>query len=366
MGEKMNQSRLEPHQLFFIVVQTQIGVGVLSLPFAVHEEAGKDGWLSILVTGAIVQATIVIMTLLAARFPSKNVYEYMPLLIGKWMSRLVTIVMVLFFLSISVIILSNFLIFTAVWVFPRTPHVVFAAISAAISIYLLRENIQVIARFYVVASFLFVTVLLIFAFIFKYLQWENLLPIGSEGAGAIMNGSWAALFSLIGFEVILWLFPLTNASAQTKWKITAGASALSTLLYTVLTVAALAFFNTEELKIVPEPVVYMVKAVELNVVERIDLVFLSIWAVFALTSFMSYLYIASLGAAHVFNSRNHHPALYVLAFLAVVLTLLIQTPIQLDQVTKPFSDSLPFMIIGFPLLLLIISWLRGKKEGEST
>lgn len=358
----MKTRMIEPHQLFFIIVQTQIGIGILSLPFVVHERAGKDGWLSILLAGLFVQIGTLIIVALAARFPDKTLYDYMPIVIGKWLSRLLIILFTLFFFLTSIQVLSNFLIFTSIWVFPRTPSLVFAVITAGITVYLIRENIQVIARFYVLASFLLVGILMVFVFMVQYLNWYNILPVGSEGAKAIWKGSGQALFSLSGFELLLWLFPLTKAPVKTKWKIAAGASLFSTIIYAALALFSYAFFSDEELKIVPEPVIYMVKAVELTIIERIDLVFLSLWAVFAITSFMSYLYMAASGAAVLVKASNHRSSVYVLAALSIPAALLIKSPIDLDTYGEKINLASPVFLFAIPFLIWIVALLRKKKE----
>ena len=50
---KKDQS-ITKFQLFFILIQSQIGVGLLSLPNAVQKTAKGDGWISTLLAGLAV------------------------------------------------------------------------------------------------------------------------------------------------------------------------------------------------------------------------------------------------------------------------------------------------------------------------
>ncbi|MEM1504436.1 GerAB/ArcD/ProY family transporter [Domibacillus sp. 8LH] len=109
-------------------MQTHVGVGILSLPYDVHQAAGKDGWLSILLAGFFMQIVIVVMWLLALRFPSKTLPEFLPLIVGRVISVLIIALYIFFFFMIASQILAVFLSITADWAFPHTPSLVFAVI----------------------------------------------------------------------------------------------------------------------------------------------------------------------------------------------------------------------------------------------
>ncbi|WNS78618.1 GerAB/ArcD/ProY family transporter [Domibacillus sp. DTU_2020_1001157_1_SI_ALB_TIR_016] len=62
MGGKMKkEASISNWQLFFFMLQTHVGVGILSLPYDVHQVAGKDGWLSILLAGFFMQIGIIVI-----------------------------------------------------------------------------------------------------------------------------------------------------------------------------------------------------------------------------------------------------------------------------------------------------------------
>src|SRR5699024_11306607 len=67
--------------LFFLVLQTQIGVGVLSLAFNVFNTAEQDGWISTLIAGLAIQVAIIIIWMMARRFPSSTIFDILPQLL---------------------------------------------------------------------------------------------------------------------------------------------------------------------------------------------------------------------------------------------------------------------------------------------
>ncbi|OLN24013.1 hypothetical protein BTO30_00910 [Domibacillus antri] len=356
---------ISAQQLFFLILQTQIGVGVLSLPYSVHTESGKDGWISILIAGLFVQIGIGVIWLLSSRFPDKTLYEFAPLLLGRLLGTIVNALYIVFFFIVAAQMLIVFLYLTSNWAFPHTPHIVFAVIVVGITVYLIQENIRIIARFHVLMSFLFIIVLILFVFIIKHLNVYYLLPIGSEGAPAILSGTKQALFSFAGFEFLLWLYPVTKASSKAKWKAAAGASAIAAVFYTLLSAFVYMFFSLKKLNHVPEPVLYMVKAVELKMIERIDLLFLSIWAIFAITSFMSYMYLAASGVAKLAKAKHHRKAVYVLAVLILPITFYTANPEQSVNIYEKISTLSTIFLFAVPAFLLAVAIIRNKRE-EST
>jgi hypothetical protein len=72
---------ITPLQSGLLIVQSQVGVGILSLPFSVHAAAKQDAWISTLLAGFIVNGFIWLLILLARRFPNQSLFQYAPLCI---------------------------------------------------------------------------------------------------------------------------------------------------------------------------------------------------------------------------------------------------------------------------------------------
>ncbi|WP_050179901.1 GerAB/ArcD/ProY family transporter [Domibacillus robiginosus] len=357
------EASISTWQLFFFLLQTQVGVGILTLPYEVHQAAGKDGWLSILLAGLFIQIGILVIWLLACRFPKKTLADFSPILVGRVLSIIIITVYMLFFFMVASQVLAVFLYITAEWAFPRTPSIVFAVIITALTIYLIQEDVRVIARFHVLMSFLLLGVLMVFLLMWNYLNVYYLLPIGSSGFKVILSGSQQALFALNGIEVLLWLFPFTQAENKKKWQAAAGASLTVTIIYTLLALCAFAYFSAEKLTHVPEPVLYMIKSIRLGIVERLDLIFLSLWAVFSITTFMSYLYIAAMSAAKVVNAKHHKKSVYVLGAFIVPLAVYTGNEEAIKTIGGILGTATTVFLFVIPLFLLLVAIVRRKREG---
>ncbi|MGG3448726.1 GerAB/ArcD/ProY family transporter [Domibacillus aminovorans] len=354
---------ISPVQLFFIILQTQIGIGLISIPYTVQEGAGKDGWISILLAGLFVQGGIAVIWLLSSRFPGLTFYDFAPLLVGKIIGTVLTMMYMLFFFVMVCYQLSVFLAISSNWAFPRTPHVVFAVLTVAVSVYLAKENLRIIGRFHILASFLLVSIIFVLLPLIPHFEMRYLLPFASNGVEDIMKGVGKTFnTAFAGFELLLWLYPFTEGSKTAKWKAVAGANAATSIIYAILAFASSAIFSPEEIKVVPEPVLYIIKEAELIVVERIDLLFLTVWAVFVLTTMISYLYVASTGLTHLLKAKEHKKSLYVLAVLVIPVAIATENRMELMRIGDKINSVSIILLFVIPAFLLMVALIRKKRE----
>ena len=68
----MNKNSISVSQLFFIVLQTQIGIGVSGLPYNLFKTAHTDGWISMLISGCMYSSNYIIPLGINASFARSN------------------------------------------------------------------------------------------------------------------------------------------------------------------------------------------------------------------------------------------------------------------------------------------------------
>jgi len=70
-----NEEKISALQLGLLIIVTVIGVGILTLPRTVTEIADTDGWLLIIIGGALVIVLALIINSLGNMFPDKTIIE---------------------------------------------------------------------------------------------------------------------------------------------------------------------------------------------------------------------------------------------------------------------------------------------------
>lgn len=358
-----NEKMLSISQFTFVIIQAQIGVGLLSLPYVVHKHADHDGWMSTLVAGVGVFFLLLIMWMLNTRFPKDTIYEYSTKIVGKYIGIVISYLYILFFFIVAIYVVIITIAVLKRWILTFTPPFVLIIFIVSTGVYLAKENMKVIARF-----FTFVCILILFLIFFEFCSYNNvnyryLFPIGQAGVKNILLGAHDALISMMGFEFILVLFPYIKGSPNKILK--AGTISISfvSLLYTFFLITSYMSFSNAEIAIVPEPILYLLKSLSYEVIERLDLVFLSIWVVPILTSFVTYLYLTSFGISKLLKFKNHSKTTMFTGLILAIICFFIP---QSEEFIMKFGTFLSFtsylFIFLIPLILLIVSFIRKKKE----
>ena len=58
------KTRINQSELFFLLVQTMVGIGILSLPFHTYKSAAHDGWMSVIILGFALHLVVLLIWLL--------------------------------------------------------------------------------------------------------------------------------------------------------------------------------------------------------------------------------------------------------------------------------------------------------------
>ncbi|WP_157796482.1 GerAB/ArcD/ProY family transporter [Bacillus sp. FJAT-45037] len=361
---KLSKSTITPGQMGLFVLQTQVGVGVLSMPYSVFDAGAKtDGWISIILAGFVVQVMIFVFMFLSMKFPKANLYDILIELFGQWIGKFLILVHVIYFISLGVLILILFSSTLSVWAFPHTPQLIKIGLACFTAYYLAKESVRIIARFHSFVSILLILIVLLTVTAFTNAEFRYILPIGQAGFSNIATGVKAAMLSLVGFELFIILFAATEGTLKVKVKVATIVNVAVTLVYTYLAIACYVFFSPDEMAFVPEPILYLIKSFSFIVLERIDLIFISIWIVAVMTSFVSYLYISSIGVARVMNKKKHAPFTAIIAVICFVLSVSPHNLLTVEKITQIVGNGgLIFsFLIPVTLLLLALVLKRQKK-----
>lgn len=361
MSEK---SELTPFQLALLLVHAQIGVGMITLAVEVHNYAKSDSWISVLIAGVLIQLIIVLFVLLLKRFPGRHYFEILEIIFGKYIGKLFILVYCAYFMAIGAILFAKYTVILKSWMMPLTPQWVLVALIALVGIYAAKENLQVISRFFILAT---VVIFVFFGFVIYALKDANytyILPIGQSGLMSILKGAYTTSLSFQGFEYMLFFAPLALAKRNEILKTTTITNAFITFFYTFVVLTTHLFFSTEEFKLLTEPIFYLVKSFSFKIIERPDLIFTSMWIVLVVTSTVVLFYVISLGFQSVFKRRKRKPFVYIATFISFLLSNLLYGEGRIKTVTEYFGLFTLVLTIIFPIIVLFISLLFRKKGEE--
>jgi spore germination protein len=97
-----SNDRITTPQTTIIITNFILGTGILTLPRAAAEKVKTpDVWLTVILGGIITMIAGVIMVKLSQRFPEKTFYQYSQEIVGKWIGKLFSFLMIGYFLALG-------------------------------------------------------------------------------------------------------------------------------------------------------------------------------------------------------------------------------------------------------------------------
>lgn len=360
---KKNKNKVTNKQLVFMIIQAQIGVGILSLPHDVALVAKQDGWISTLIAGAISQVIILIIWGLCRRFPSFSLYQILPHLFGTVIGKFLTLSYSLYFMVTGSLVLARYSDIIDKWILPRTPNWITMVLVLITCIYIVSAGLSSIARFYVLVSPILFLLLVLISYSMKDANFLYIFPIASHNISTILKGSKEAAFSMLGFELFLFIHPFVQSSSKGKLKSITTANIFVTVFYTFMVFASLVYFETNaDIALTPEPLLYMIKAYSFQVLERTDLFFLSLWLIIVATSIANWLFLSALGLANLGRNKKYTAFLPLVAGFYLVLALVPDQEKDFESFNQFLGPTHYIFIVIIPFLLLLVSLIFSKKE----
>ncbi|UTR12688.1 spore germination protein [Evansella sp. LMS18] len=345
------------------IIQTQIGAGFISLPFSVHtSERSSDGWITVLLIGIIIQILITLYTLLAKRFPSLTFFEITTAVFGKFIGKAISAAYILFFLLIAAHILIVYCTVIEVWVFPQTPDWVIISSMSLVALYLVKEKLQIITRYHTVICYLLFILPVLSLPAYGNVEFRYLLPVGGSGLFTILSKIPDGFLSFIGFEVMLFLYPFVKGTNKQKYLAATYSNIFFTVYTTYFSILTYIFFSPEELKLVPQPVLYILKAFTFPVFERVDILFLSTWTVLISTSLVSYAYLTALGVKQTLRLQHHKTAAPYVMALCTLIALYPRNDLTVEKFLGQVSILSIAFTIAVPVLVFLIALLFKKQK----
>jgi len=348
-------------QLALILTHAQIGVGMITLAVDVHNYAKADSWISILLAGLLIQCVILIFGFMIKRFPNDNFFEVMEIIFGKWIGKLFISIYCFYYIMIGALLFAKYTVILKSWMMPLTPQWILVAFIALVGISATKENLQVISRFFILSSVVILVFLGFVIYALKDANYTYILPVGQAGIKSILTGAVSSSLSYQGYEYLLFIAPFVLAKRNQVIKTATLTNVFITAFYMFVVLTTHLFFSSEEMKLLTEPVFYLVKSFSFKVIERPDLLFTSLWLVLVVTSVVTLFYITSLGFVSLFQSKRRTPYVYIATLTSFIISNILYGENKIDFISKHIAKLTLFLTIVTPIIFLFISYVLRKK-----
>ncbi|NRR21718.1 GerAB/ArcD/ProY family transporter [Brevibacillus sp. MS2.2] len=353
-----------------LVHGTQLGMGILGFQRIIAKEAGHDAWISVILAGLVTHLTLWIIIKTMQKYPSADIYGIQDDVFGRWLGTAVSIIFIIYFILTAGIILRSYIEVVQTWVFPNLPTWILAGIILFLAFYTIVGGIRVIAGYTFFS--IIATAWLVFDLYFplEFARWEYLFPIMDTSFENLFRGMMAMSLTSVGFEVLYVVYPYVqnkdrvNKSAQLAVLVTY-------LIYLLVMIVTLVFFSQGQLMRTIWATLNLQKMVYLPILERFELVVISLWLIVILPNIMLYLWCSARGLKRLF-CFNLRSSLYWILSVIYLASLTMLSRQQMNWLYTMHGKISIWVVYLYPYFLYVMVLLKqrtqrakSKSKGES-
>lgn len=335
---------------------------MLTLPRTITEGTQTpDGWISVILAGIIFLVWGRLIILLNRYYPDLTFFQYMPLILGKWLGNLVNLIFILYMILTASYQLRGLSAVTFLYLLPTTPDMVKILIFIFVAIYLINGGIIPIAR---ICEILLPITLIVFAFVlllsFRVFDPQHIRPVMGLGIEPVLKGTPGAVLAITGFEMML----ILNAYMEQKkqaWKVMVASIAIPSVFYIVIYVATIGGLGMDQVLTLAFPTLELLRSYEITGIlfERYESFMLAVWIMQIFTTYVGVHYFASLGFSQM-TGKNIQYFIYGLAPLHFLISAI---PNNLNEVFKLgdiYSCIELFVVLVAVPAALGVAWLKKR------
>jgi len=360
---KERTDRLSNLQISFIISSTVIGVTVLVLPRTATELAKSGGFIATFVTGLLMAFILMIIALLARRFPNSTIIEYSREIIGFVPAKILGIVFFIYFITIGSAILRIFCDAVKVLLLEQTPLEILIITFLFVVVYLCLNGISSIAKICELFEPLVIgTMLLVIILSFRNFNSEELLPAFKQDVFEWISAIPSLTISYLGIEILLFAVPFVQNPDKILGYGLLGILP-SIIIYTLLVAVTLGSVGVEPVVQSLYPVIQLARYIRFpgGFAERFDIFFMVFWILGAYTTLSSYTYMASVSLSRILGLRNFKPLSILVIPFIYILSLMPQNINEIGTFSQ-YVSYLGLAVLAVLVILYILAVIFKKGE----
>ena len=359
-----DKEKISAGQALTLIVAAGIGNIILVYIYPAAKDAGRDGWLSVLI--AYIMATLLglILVNLGLRFPDKTFIQYLPVVLGKFLGKAIGLAYILSWLIINPVVIRDIMDLMRFFL-PTTPQLLIGCLMFLIVIYTGYKGFEVYARIAgLFILFLIITVIFMIIIGFPFIDYGNLKPFLENGFSPVAK-SLLVQFPFAAETILfmaLW-YPCMSNMKEGKKCVLIGVP-LAGLVMTISFMTAVGFAEPAMLVEMSSIVFYAARYLRISdFILGIETFFMLLWVSSSYLELLVFFYQPVIGLAQWLNLKDYKPLLIPAAIIILVLSLMPSNAIQ----SKHF-DILknPYIILPMTALIPLV-WIVAviRKLDES-
>lgn len=345
-------------ETFFWVQTSQVGIGLLSLPRVVSEEAGHSGWIAIPLATLLAQIGVWLIILLMRRFESRDVFDIFRLLFGRWIGNVAGFLFAAHCVVACGLVTRTYIELVQTWLFPTTSTLMFYLLLLVPTFYLITSNPRVIGRYCVMTFFGTIWIAMLMYRPIEQIQTDFYLPLLDTTWMKIIKATLMTSHSVTGFEVLLVFYPyIQDKKKALRW--TSYGIWFTCVIYLFVTLVCFGFYSQGQLQQVQLPTVHLLQVVQLPMIERVEHLVIAVWSFLIVSTTASYLWAAS---AYLSRWKRFEKRTWLWLLVPMLpMGIWPEEVYVLNRLALFFGWLGGFICLILPALLLLFAMMRGIK-----
>lgn len=204
---KMKKEVISERQGIVLIILYVIGSTLL---IGAGGQAKQDTWIAVIIAIIWASALVLMFSRILSLYPGKDLFDILQIVMGKFMGKLISIIMIWYAFHLGALIMRNLSELTNVSVFPDTPVIVPMVFFTILLIWGVKAGLEVIGRWSEFFVWIVVTLFIVITCLsMTQMNIDNLKPILSDGVFPVLRGAFSA-FSFPFGETVVFMMVFSN------------------------------------------------------------------------------------------------------------------------------------------------------------
>ncbi|MBW7572010.1 GerAB/ArcD/ProY family transporter [Caproiciproducens faecalis] len=359
--------RISSYQLFSMTVLFQVGTTII---FGFSSSAGRDAWISCLISTGIGVLTVSLYLFLMKSQPGLTLVEWFPAQFGRWIGTPIAWMYPLLFIYDAGRAMGDIKDLISVTILPLTPHFVIMIALLAVIAYALYGGIENLARiggiWMPIMLFLYLIVVVLIA-VSGIIDFRNIQPFVDKGWGNVMKAVWPLGITQTFGESIEFamIWPLVKEEKKIV-KYTLVATMTSGLLICSIDIFAILVLSEKYFSNSLYPIYTLVQQIEVSdFIENLDSISVILFLTTAFFKTGLHIFSAVYGMQKLLKTKSYKtfilPVTAAVAFLALTMARSVLEHFEAGLKILPYNLWVPLFYI-LPALLFIVVAIKRLKQ----
>lgn len=355
------KTSISSRQLAFLVLNSMVGVGILSLPRVLIEKAGTHAWVPVLLGGIFPIVGIWVQVTLCKRHPKLDFVRLNRRLLGRVVGSVVPVFFIIYAALMVAMISRSFTDMVVIMLFQRTPRPALLILFLMSVAYVVQLGVRVVGRLNELLFYLVLPITLLLLPTLQVAKITNLMPFGEMDLKGIAAGTLSTAFSYLGFELVMffyWQVEEQHEILRYSWM----ATAFVIVQYTFIVTVTLLVLGLELVRKLGYPSLSVLRVVSIPVFERIELLFIILYTALVFRPVTNYYLVVSETLCRLWGSKGMKISPWLLLVPLSTVSLWPKNATAVQKLMELVGKTGLGLSLGVPILLLGVSLLRGAQD----